>query len=90
MALVASKECGEQISDQALSCPHCGFSRMATPAAVTHEQITNMSAVLLIVGIVLLVVVAAGVMALFDSLWAGGVTFVLGGIFVLWLTTRRK
>ena len=26
MALITCKECGRQVSDSAVSCPHCGFS----------------------------------------------------------------
>lgn len=30
MAMIYCRECGKMISDQALSCPHCGY-RMLTP-----------------------------------------------------------
>lgn len=33
MALIKCPECELQVSDKALSCPHCGF-----PLRETHEQ----------------------------------------------------
>ena len=33
MALIACPECHQQISDAALSCPHCGYPLMAAPQA---------------------------------------------------------
>ncbi len=29
MALISCEECGKEMSDMAVSCPHCGFARMA-------------------------------------------------------------
>ncbi|MBP3290406.1 MAG: TM2 domain-containing protein [Alistipes sp.] len=37
MALIYCRECGKQISDQALSCPHCGCT-LARPAEVDPNK----------------------------------------------------
>ncbi len=37
MALIACKDCGKQISDQAGSCPHCG-APVARPTMSIHNS----------------------------------------------------
>lgn len=38
MALVYCRECGKQISDQALSCPACGAPQRATSQVIRTER----------------------------------------------------
>ena len=39
MALIYCKECGHQISDQAVSCPNCGYSyQSVAPSCGTNEE----------------------------------------------------
>ena len=40
MALISCENCGKQISDQVLTCPHCGAARMpAAPVPVPGQEL---------------------------------------------------
>lgn len=57
MALIKCTECGKEISDSAVSCPHCGYkaspSQMATQAKILTSQYIA-ALIILIIGVILL------------------------------------
>ena len=65
MALIYCRECGKQISDQALACPHCGcaLSRPALGGLGIHSFYVGKNAV----GVVQLITLGGcGIWALID------------------------
>ena len=90
MALIPCRECGKEISDQAVACPHCGAPLSVQPVAQKHEQITNLAAVLTLVGILVVVSVGGAVFFATGSVGAVVVVMILGIIGVFWMTTLRK
>ncbi|HEY4145166.1 hypothetical protein [Pinirhizobacter sp.] len=87
MALIACRDCGENVSDAAPACPHCGRPVAATVIEQTSKDIKQlkiMGAVVFLVGVVAFVlllepglyVMAAGlaiyVLASFQRWWRHG------------------
>jgi hypothetical protein len=42
MALIPCNECGKEISDKAVMCPHCGFSRFGSPYCFEYRSKTRL------------------------------------------------
>lgn len=42
MALIQCSECGNSISDKAVMCPHCGFSRYGSPYCFEYRSKTHL------------------------------------------------
>jgi hypothetical protein len=42
MALIPCKECGKEISDKAVMCPHCGFSWYGSPYGFEYRSKTRL------------------------------------------------
>lgn len=71
MALINCPECKKEISDQALSCPHCGFPMTPTPAesgvGISHAQLEqpskpkNRKPLFLVFALVVVAIVAVAV-----------------------------
>lgn len=55
MAMTTCRECGQQVSDTAATCPHCGV-RHPDPAQARRSVGGDVAKVVLLVGVVLAVV----------------------------------
>lgn len=42
MALISCRECKKKISNEALSCPHCGAPKLETIEEMMEESVRNM------------------------------------------------
>lgn len=94
MALINCPECNREISDSALSCPQCGYHlrvREAVPVEAKHEQITNTSAVVVVIGIAaIFFIVVPIVVAITGSMAATVIAIVACTIGLFWYSTQRK
>lgn len=61
MALIQCRECGRDISDQALTCPHCGAHTLAWEQAKESKRIRNRKFLLNSLTTLLVLALAAGV-----------------------------
>ena len=81
MALVECQECGNDVSDRARECPHCGLPRSSMPTVVT---VSNVEIQFDTMVIMFIKAALAAVPALFIlSLITLGVAFVIGVISAL-------
>ncbi len=76
MSLVSCRECGQQVSDRARTCPHCGIDSPAAKASKTPSLRATDSKSL--VGMLALLFIAA-----LAGKLLGGIFFVVGGIALL-------
>lgn len=97
MALISCSECGSQLSDKAVSCPHCGAPLNAI-AAITSTNISSQPTVVLTkrsVGVAIILTVLLGPLGMFYStiegaLWMIVISLVVGlftcglGLLITW------
>lgn len=98
MALVKCPECGREISDKALACPHCAYPMTAAQSASNRAQANTTGETTLqidhpsmfrnrpfLFSLYALLVIAGPVMALMNLHWAGWLLTVAGAVaFLVW------
>ncbi len=88
MALIKCPACANPVSREALACPQCGH--VLKKSAPKSEQVTNLAAVGLLVGVLFVLLLAAVAYVFTDSALLG-LGIVVGGVgFLFYLTTRGR
>jgi hypothetical protein len=84
MSLVSCRECSQQVSDKAKTCPHCGIDDPAGTQSRSVSVRTREPSLAMILLALLAIGVAAEAMG-GVALWIGGVAFFVLGIGIYFL-----
>ena len=69
MALIKCKECGKEISDQATTCPNCGYPmhQKITGNTNINEKIDNKKAIFIIIAIFVFALIIGAIIVVNDG-----------------------
>lgn len=86
--LVNCPACSNTVSREALVCPKCGHT--LKKSAPRSEQVTNLAAVGLVLGVLLVLLLAAVVYVLTNSALLALGLIVIGVGFLFYMTTKGR